>query len=154
MTRPLSPLVFLEVITSDQLKNQFLSLFPQLGLEDTSMSGLDENSSNLRFGFTTDVSHLVGKILMRKKTIYFGYFPKKPPTDPKRASTMIWLHAYLILDDGSVGKEWIEAIRKVQKECDGAPLGVPPLLHYHLKELDKDTLARIIEEVHQAVLVA
>ncbi len=118
------------------------------------MSDPDGDSSDQRFGFTIDVSHEADRTLMRKKTIYFGYFPKKPPTDPKGASTMIWLHAYLILDDGSVGEEWIEAIRKVQKDCNGDPLGIPPLLQYHLKELDKDTLARIIEEVHQAVLVA
>lgn len=154
MGRPLSPLVFLEVITSDRLRNQFLNLFPQLDLENASMSGPEGDPSDRRFGFTIDVSHVADRTSMRKKTIYFGYFPKRPPTDPKGASTMIWLHAYLILDDGSVGKEWIEAIRKVQKECDGDPLGIPPLLHYHLKELDRDTLARIIEEVHQAVLVA
>ena len=152
MARFLTPLVFLEIITSDRLKGQFINLFSKLGLDNTSISGGDENTSEKRFGFTVDVAHVKNRTLMRKEIIYFGYFPKNPTTDPKVVSTTIWLHLYLFLDDGSLNPTLINTIRKVQKECHGDPLGIPPLLYYRLNELDRDLLKKIIDETHQAVL--
>ncbi len=154
MARLLTPLVFLEVITSEKLKDQFLLFFPQLDLDNISIPVDNESSSEKRFGFTVDVSNVKNRILMRKEIIYFGYFPKSPTIDPKSVSTMIWLYAYLILDDGTLDTGLIDTIHKVQKDCDEDPLGIPPLLHYKLKELDKDTLKKIIDEIHEAVLIA